>query len=349
MRLLLLYLAAFYLQVNPIIIQIDASKEDNLNLSQISENIIPIPLALEALKERAIENVFIINGNIFILQRYQENGDHYSDVFMFDFFGNYIRRLNLKNTKKDPDPNILGMYFNDADETIMLIYSSGYGIFNKTGNLLNYRNQSWIDNTKLILYKNLTYYNGELWYQGILRSDNNMSIRLINADISFRSKNAILYDKPIPPESDGFIPELDFSTYNNELYFFSQLDNTIYKIEQDAINPKYIIDIKGLKSPIVRLNTFFFDRYIRCNYLNSGSEYEIIFDLISKSSFNIKYQRDQKGFYTSGIRDDINNTGYLKIFPTNLNEYAYFIKNHEEIKENVTNKGEVFLYLIKLN
>ena len=315
---------------------VDVSKTDQINASEIVDNIITVPLKDIDIKNIGAEKVFLINDYIFILQRFKEKEIYSSHVIMFDIKGNYKGKLETRDLSSKEQLNIIDMLYDDINNSILRVYSNGYGKFDSSGKLLSYNKYNWKEKGSNILTPFMFIFKGQIWFEEISKNNDAVSLKLIHANLNFQGKEIIKTLKSYPSTFTGVFPNLSLSSNKNELFVSFTTDNIIYKVDKGLLTPVFELEIKGgSKSvPDVMSKQELIGKYIKDGYWSSGIEYDFLYNTENRKSYNIKYNRNSDGVYISGITDDYYNTGYFKFNPTNRADYIYFIKNFNVININ---------------
>jgi hypothetical protein len=334
-------------------IVIDINKTDQLNLSEIAEKVSVIPLKISVFRNPDAAKVYLINEYIFILQRYQEEGTLCSDFSIFDLAGNIKRTLEVKDPESNELLIITDMQYDDTNKSIFLVFSSGYGICDNTGNLISYHKYNWANGDNYILTPFMFIFKEQLWFEEISRTNKAININLVHTDLNFQKKEIIKNLRSYPPDYKGVLPVLNLSARNNELYVSFKTDNLIYKVNEGALLPVYKFEVKdrSASKPEITPDQKMFGKYIINRYWYNFIEYDFIYNSESNESYNIKYLHNQDMVNISGIKDDKYNTGYFKFNPTNQKDYIYFLKNPTELKGSKLNdpkQSHPILFLVKL-
>lgn len=349
----LFYLCISLLDTMPKKVVIEMAKIDQVNVSEISDQITVVRLKNIELKNPGSEKIFLINEKIFIFQRYMEEGKFCSYVYRFDNDGNYKGKLDTKDPATNEELIILDMLYDDNSNFIFLVFSKGYGEFDLNGNRVSYNNYNWQDDNRAILTPFMFIFKGQLWFEEIARNKESKDIRLVHTDLSFQSKEILKRLKSYPSDYKGVLPSINLSSCNNELYVSFNTDNIIYSVNKGALSPVFKFEVKNRSASesAITLNQKMVGKYVKNGYWNNSIEYDFLYNTEINKSYNIKYLRDQDMVYVSGIKDDKYNTGYFKFNPTNQEDYIYFIKNPAQLKESILydpKQSDPMLFLVKL-
>ncbi len=351
--LILVCLGISVFEILPESIVIDLNREDKLNLSDIEEKTTVVSLTDIEIKNPGAAKVFLIDENIFILQRFQEYGVHYSNVSRFDLSGNFKGLLVTKDPETGESLNITEMYYNNTDKSVFLVFSSGYGIYDKSGNFISYHKFKWANGDNYILASDMLIFKGQIWFEEITRNTKSINVNFVHADLHFQNKETVKQLASFNSDYKGELPSLYLSTQSNELYVSFQSDNVIYRVNQRELTPFIRFEFKDrsmIKSEIT-LNQKMVGKYVKNGYWHNFTEYDFLYDKENRKSYNIKYLHNSDMIFTSGITDDIYNTGYFKFNPTNREDYIYFLKNRAELKDSKLfdpKKSGQILFLVKL-
>lgn len=326
-------------------IVIDANRLDQLNISEIAQKVIAIPVKISNFKSIGIEKIFLVDENLFILQRYLDQGTRIiiSHVYRFDISGNYGGELVAIDPVSKNPIEIIDIQYDDTNKCIIISYSDGYRVFDHNGKLLTYCNG--IQSQYKFLFK------GHFWSVDHSFANGYADYSLVYSDLNGQNKDTI---RRLKIKSIGFNTFPDFSIHNNELYFSFGVDNSIYKVNKLLLLPAYNFVFKN--RPFQSTDVFgaphqlVFSHFIKFGYRIGFVPYDFLFDTNSRKSYNIRYQIDHNEII-SGIKDDIYFTGYFDIKPTNIEDYIYFFKKSENLigsKISETEKKYPTIFLVKL-
>lgn len=330
---------------------IDVRRIDHLNVSELAEKIISVPLNIENFKNLGLVDVYMINENLFIFQKYQIDGIPYSHVFRCDNSGNFKGELIVNDPVSNEPLRINDMHYDEVNKWVVLSYSDGYGVFDSDGKLLNYRAKV---QSKYIFKEHF-------WYIGHSVKNGLADYSLVRMDLSGKKKDTISAIKVEFPSAlkntgIGIYATQSFSVHEGELYISFGIDNTINKVVQNSIHPIYTFEFKNrpLSSTdkiIQAPNLSMVGKYIQVRYFYNSIEYDFFYDRATSKSYNIKYIRDENLVYASGIKDDYFNTGFFRFNPTNREDYIFFFKTPEElVKSKLYNsfQQKPMIFLVKL-
>lgn len=330
----LINLLTYCYLVVPNTIIIDVTRSDKLSLSEITEKVTPIPLKGHSITPKGIQKVFIIEGNIYVLQRYKELEISYSHLFKYNISGNYKGEIEVKDPASKEKIEILDMQYDDMNKRIFLLGLDGYGIFDNAGNFLSYSKRARTEFE--FLFKK------HFWSVAYSHKNGIGDYSLVHTDLDGQNKDTI---KSIKYKFPAFLVNNKvflfaaphFSVLKNELYVSFGIDNTIYKVDQQSLTPVHRLEFKNRPPSdtdiLLTPGQLIFSRYVKCGYFMKGSSYYLLYDKKNGKSYNIKYAQENNK-QPAGIEDDIFHTGYLNIVPTNVEDYVFFFRKREDLKGN---------------
>ena len=186
MKVLVFLSLMFLVAFAPVKLIIDSSKNNPPNLSEISDKCIAINLKISNFKPLGIEKVYMIKNNVYILQRYQEEGIPYSHVFVCDTLGNLKRELVMVDPISKATINIIDMQYDIVNERIYLSYSDGYRAFDNDGKLIlqKAKPKTEIDNYSFI-------HNEQFWWVEYSNKNGKANYSLVKTDLNGRDQDTV--------------------------------------------------------------------------------------------------------------------------------------------------------------
>ena len=130
-----------------------------------------------------------------------------------------------------------------------------------------------------------------------------------------------------------------FSIKANKLFVSLGIDNTIYKVDQNIITPSYKIEFKNSSPSGFELygapKQIIMGHYIKYGYRLKMVSYDFLYNTITGKSYNIKYLKESNTCIF-GIKDDVFNTGFFELNPTNDENYVFFFKKADKANKNLS-------------
>jgi hypothetical protein len=346
--ILLIHLfSLFYMENNKIII--DVAKTDKVNLSKIAEKVWVVPLATgDEIVD--IYKVFLIDNLVYVLEGDPRKETMAQRVLKFDIMGRFLGLFGIKDPITGEYITTRDMWYDRMTGLIYLNNSDGYRVYDKNGNL-----QDFVPNAQAKFI-----FNKSFWFHSSSVNDGIGNISLVKRDFKSQKSDTIENFKFEMPEifnsmGVGVFPPMGLSIRKDELFVSLGTDNTIYKEHNNKLVPAYKFEyINGIPTffDILRApRNLLIGHFIKCGYGIKGLSYDFLYDTRSGVSYNIRYTHDNLNRLVSGIKDDINLTGYFRINPTNQENYIYFFKRHEDIKGCKLydpNQINHLLFLVKL-
>ncbi len=323
---------AMLLTVNTIIISVDASKNDNLKLSDLSSNTKVIPLETNTKSEFFyIVKVALTNNYIFILAGDEESKGFPVRVFKYDWQGHFVSQVGLKNNKtKDYEP-YKDMLCDEKSGMLFLKNKNNWQVFHLDGSFI-----------KTITMKDENFHS--YFYQNNLWT---ITTSFTNGKNQYNLSSISLDGKITPVSSfDDYNPEYiakagvqvfstpSFSVHNNKLYISFGCNNSLNVIEGLKLKKEYQYSLENCEQ--LETDRYlggeqgFIGDYLILGYAVKANVSDYIVNTKTNQKFNVKYRTTQ-GKFTSGIKDDIYQTGYFSINRTNRNNCFFFVKNTSEV------------------
>jgi hypothetical protein len=325
---------------------VDARNARPLNLSEIAEKVIPIPLGGG--------EVAIQNQNVLLTSEYLFVAS-IRHIIQYDSSGNVIRLINCEGYITD---NITS----DMDEKKLYVpVGNKIKCYDYLGQLVK---EYSLESTST----HCLYHNGVLWVQSYNSLPDGGMLHTINKiNLATGEITALPYQKKIDPVKygDGWITSASFcrlTLYNNEVVVSFEHDNEVYKIWQEKIVPlgkdiehlyKFQQDkvtslVKWDITPSPQLNDMytmagngFVSDYLFINYRRDNQFYLYLESMKTGKKYNV-----------SQINDDIFHTsGHCNIHSMAQNGCFVFIKENNEIKgdsiENIPLKSGPIVFIVK--
>ncbi len=348
MKTLVICLVCFYSTAEKTII-IDVAKTDEVNISEIAEIFLTIPLDTgdEILD---IYKVFLIDDLIYVLEGDSRKGSWAQQVLKFDVKGRFLGLFGIKDPASGEYITTYDMFFERNSGSIYLNNSDGYRIYEKDGDL-----QDFVSNTRArFIFNNYFWFFSNSYNEGI------GNINLMKMDLKSQKSDTIGNLKFEMPEifksmGVGVFPPQGLSIRNDELFVSFGIDNIIYKVVNNKFVPAYTFEfINGCPTYLDMVRaplSLLMGHFIRFGYGIKGLSYELLYDTRSDVSYNVRYARDNSNRLVSGIKDDIYLTGYFQMNPTNLDNHLFFVKRPEDLKGSKLydpNQKNPLLFLVKL-
>lgn len=355
--LALLSLISLFFQNQPKRLIIDISQVYQLELSSISNKVIPIPLKTTKISFPNIEKVFLINDNIYVLNTSEINGTLFSQVLKFDLGGDLLTQIGEKDQKSHEFLRVYDMKFDKGTSLLHLVYSDCNRVYDVDGNLKDVFKRE--DKSPEFRKFQEIVHKGKIWRAEIYYSDGLVSYDIVQSDLNGQNVNKIKTLRFKISQRDlnlgiGSNHLVHFSIHENEVYLSCGIDNTIYKIINNKLIPEYIVEFRNQAHPtdyIYRASKqIIIGRYILNEYTNNWMQYDFIYDCITDMTYSMKFH-PEIGIVSPGIIDDLFYTGYFDLNQTNIEDYIYFIKKTEEIRGiNIYNpkQANTIIFIVKL-
>jgi hypothetical protein len=202
------------------------------------------------------------------------------------------------------------------------------------------------------------YYNQQFWIPLVVPKKDIIHYFLSNYDLNTFVKNNIaadLKDMVIRSDNGAFTScHPVFSVYDNSVHVaFSGLDNTIYCVQGQKLNP--VIQFATVPPSPASFKSFdkyaykfqgFIGNYLFIHYYINRQMYLYVEDLSNKRTYNVKitlYPTDKEG-----MTDDIFGTGVCDVTPLNVENYFYFVKKTNKATVKNGNPDENYtIYIAK--
>ena len=328
----------------PQVITINVKNVDQLNLSEISESVVAIPLNLKDQQSLfKIKKVFLTKEHIFIVDGSKKNKGFPDRLLQFDRLGQFIRQIGQKEQLVD-----------------VLLDGKRKHIIVHTRNRIKYYDLK--NKAKLIksIERNETLpldylYNNTLW--DVQQDGKNYFLRKMEIG---KNTTDTIYSFSDPKVENGeeviFGAFPTFSVSAQCLYVAFRIDNKLHQVQPDKIKTVYhfkLINHLKLKKldNYMGLPQFFIGKYFHFGYTVNFGKYAFIYNTLTEKSYNVKFEYDSKSSLTSGIYDDIHKSGYVAIRPTNDSNHFWFSRYVSELKGKIKGDGsesDFVLFLAKI-
>jgi hypothetical protein len=306
-------------------IHIDASRYKTFELSEITENMIPVSLEDSDITFDYIDNVLWTDEYLFIsVHSVEFNQKTPTRVLQYNSNGKFLREIGEQSSHT-------GTIMCDTDKKeLYVLNKQDVFCYDFSGTL-----------KQVIKLKDrvLFYYKNNFWMQAWTPNKDIGRHKISNYNLLTNETNDIFFDiKDNSALGDAFIGRTPcFSTYNNMITIAFGLDYAIYRIQGQKLVPIIKYDITP--EPKVQMDKYgyvfqgFIGKYLLLYYCRNWQKYLYIQDLKTGKTYNVKFEQD------NGIKDDIMGTGFCDINPLNKEGYFYFIKknNDEKHAENLFN------------
>jgi len=304
----------FHETANRISINIDKGK--GIRLSKIFSSIKPIYLeSIDGERVRGVEKVEVADNMFFLWDGFRNYSNNVISVF--DTTGNFYYSIN--NVGHGPGEYLYPHDF-QVDEGNLHIYDVGRKreiLYDLNGNFISERE---FFSQAIAINRHMNRY---YTYEGIETfgryREQNLSSKLFNISV-FNDKfeiNKALF----PIEANTYYASLvgnrNFEKYQNSLYFFRILSDTVYSIEGLNFTPAYVLDYydQGIPSEFFRnhIKHDILDELSKSRYCYGVQNFRKVADLIYFQFFNgpdklhcFYNERSQELYFSKNILNDIN-------------------------------------------
>lgn len=322
---LLLQVATHPNTTDTITIDTDAAK--TINLSEVTNSLNSVPLSETGFALGPIKDVYFINDKLYVLECKTPEEFFYARVLVFDKKGKYLGPLDSTSGLTTWDVSY--MSYDTQSKRIYTYCKDGYREYDYEGNL----KQFFKGENIIAVYDNLVWYQANETKAGksevrLLKStkDNSDTVTLKRFQFTlpqlYLNANVLMYPN-IWVEKNGKI-----------IYIASPTLNKIFEYHNGLLELKWQIIFKNTTTltfaDTIKTSFGFIDDAILINYFRGRTSYDYIFSPQTEKHFNIQYQWNRQGKLTSGLNDDILQTGLFKI---RLSQgVPYFIKQTAELK-----------------
>lgn len=204
------------------------------------------------------------------------------------------------------------------------------------------------------------YYNQQFWMTSIEPKNDiiHYSLSNYNLNTSVKSKIAADLKDKVTRGGDGAFTGFSpvFSVYNNSVHVaFSGLDNTIYRVQGQKLNP--VIQFTTVPDSPASSKSFdkyvhkfqgFIGKYLFIHYMIKRQMYLYVEDLSNKRMYNVKVTIHPNA-KEEGITDDIFGSGVCDVAPLNVENLFYFVKktNEATVKNKKPDENYYTIYIAK--
>ena len=349
MRIFLLVLIFYSCMANaqiPKTITIDVKRNDKLKLSQISSEVIKIPLkAAMDLQGHEIWKIILLRNYIYILEGSEETKGWPERALQFDISGNFIRQIGSIDPRTKTYLKVKNISCDEEKGILILDQADGFSVFDPEGNF-KYRLKN--------VPAGSVYFNGCFYTQDIKAKNERLESRLFYMNINNQERKEIPVPRSIPDLKDEYEGRgFDYSKKDGQLYISFGYDLKIYRLNKTELVPVYKFNFENCILSSLNIppapKQFVFGNYIQYGYWLKNSPYGqniFIYDTRTSKSYNVQL-RFGNGMMVSGIEDDINHTGFFQLGLTNREGYVYFVKKANEAKRADGSSNPV-IFLAKL-
>ena len=320
---------------NPKVFNIDATRTTSLHLSDIAEDVIPIPLS----KDISFINGAFWTGEYLFISTLR-------DVWQYDASGKFLRTISCNGKSVS---SVAG------DLIKKEIYIPVSAAESEQSELLCYDYSAKL--LKKIALKNPSvvsclYHNDALWILSEKLVDGKVRGYYSYVNISTGKETFLLqaYERPSSEDSEkvGFVGTLAIS--NNCLYA-NWDNNVIWRIKNKKVEQAYKCEVVQEYQDQILCLKGIVGNYLFFNYcLNHGESNMYLRHLKTGAYYNVNY-RGAYGNYTQGAVDDIYNSGYFAILrePLSQEGYFWFIKDMRgKSLGDVPVKGNQVVFIVKM-
>lgn len=322
---LLTQVVALSNSIDSITIDIDAAK--TINLSEVTNTLNPVPLSETGFALGPIKDVYFINDKLYVLECKTPEEFFYARVLVFDKKGKYLGPLDSTSGLTTWDVSY--MSYDVKSNRIYTYCKDGYREYDYEGNL----KQFFKGDNIIAVYDNL------VWYQANETKAGKSEVRLIkSAKNKGKTETIRRFQYTLPQlylnANVLFYPNIWVERNGDVIYIASAMQNNIFAYQNGLLELKWKINFKDNSSltfaDSIKTSFGFINDAILINYFRGRTCYDYIFSPQTEKHFNIQYQWNRQGKLTSGLNDDILQTGLFKI---RLSQgVPYFIKQTAELK-----------------
>lgn len=297
---------------------IDLNRNDNLALSEISEDVKIVSLESAGFKIRHIFYTLLIGDTLFIVEGDASEMLSPRWMHMFSINGEYLGEF-AKATLSGKYFSVQG--YDKKKQQFFIDQMNGYRVFNKYGLL--------VDSKPGVRARE--FHKGLIW-----RTKPNFPQRelsLVQYDLDGQNPHIRLSLKV--EEQVKMMPTACISTIDDDIYVSYRIDRKIYKLVDKNFTPFLIYEFKNdtptyndLSFGSVVLNK----SYIKIGYRYNLAYYDYFIFKNTEVTRNIKYRTNKQGKLLSGILDDVYNTGYLDMRYAYGEETFCLVRKPEDIK-----------------
>jgi len=331
-------------------INIDVTKNDKLNISQIAEGLMVIPLNFIDMDEPSVSQVVLSNKHIYVLISYNVGTDPEGIIYQINMEGKLIGEVGSRDAKSNGFNNPLGLFYSEEKKELHIVYNDFIAIYDENRKLKR--------KIESIRIKGIYHiFNNRFWeLEKIIDMDNKQArYKWISTDLSTLKTDTIFSYLRLFSEERIF-SGTSFSDADDILYFTHDYENEIIGIDiHNKVDKVYTFNFINtavdLSGNVVHPRRNIFSRYINYGYkIRPGERYCFIYDKKNEKGYNIRLRRSEGRKLLSGINDDFLNTGYFEIKSINSSDYGFFTKQGFEVSSiinGIENERNPVLFLIK--
>ncbi|MGV8137983.1 MAG: 6-bladed beta-propeller [Mangrovibacterium sp.] len=326
---------------------IDVRRSDKLRLSQISSEVIKIPLKIGSdIREHEICDVVLLKNYLYVLEGGEKERNLLPRMLQFDLSGNFIRQIGAVDPKTHAPLVITKIFCDSENEILLLMCLDGLRAFDPDGSFKYYKKE----------IPSISYlFNNRFFIQSLYLEDKQLKYSFFSMDPDGKGINkfAVPAKHPALQKNTSSSKFVDFSVKNHQLFVSFGYDLKIYQVNGSSLKPVYSFtfencDLSSLNIPPAPPQIVF-GVYVQYGYWISNSSYGrnlFMYNTRTNQSYNIRL-RSENGILTSGIEDDINHTGFFELKLTNMEDYVFFAKRENEAKRTDGSSNPV-IFLVKL-
>lgn len=308
-------------------IQIDATKTDELNLSDIAEEVVVIPL----------ENAFDVFDAVFLTDKYLFVAS-FKLIFQYDLSGKLMQIIKKERI-------INAMTGDVSSEELIVASGNKIDFYDFSGKL-----KKTIE-TKYPVYSCFLHDN-KLWMQSshvLSEHDSSYVYNISYWDASANEEVFTSFEFISPPflENVNVTTPFYFSEFKDKVCFSFSIADAVYMIDGANIRPVVKWNINPPAQTIYERGLLnvngIMGKYLVVNYSRTltkeerdaqNTSYLYLEDMNTKKSFNIKHKSGVTSLL-EGVKDDIYHTGYCMVKRPIEDGFFYFIKGRSDIKGKV--------------
>ncbi len=348
MRLIIFIIFFCYFQTSPKVITIDASRNDKLNISQIAEEVIAIPLKDIPMNEPFLTKLIVTSDHLFVCL--SEGGfGREKKIFQVKRDGTLIRQVGIKSEEANDFSIAYVMAHLENTNELAISYENYVAIFDIDGKF-----KRKIDN---VILEGLTkVYNNKIWKYSLISEPEAKVYNWISRDLTTLQYDTLYEYKHLTPTAMGVFAGSSFCVADNKLYFNIDYENELVSVNRDnQVEKSYRFEFRNMPEnyvdSVIHPERIVFNNYIYYGYRDySKKNFCYIYNKTNGESYNLKLHIKDNA-YVTGINDDIYNTGYFRLNKTNSGNYAYDTKFGYQVSDKIPgieNESNPVIFLIKL-
>ncbi len=325
------------------LIKIDVSKNDQLNLSYFADKVTPVSLRNpKGLTLYYVAKVIRTQNYLYIKGSYKELPNT-PRFLKYTLDGKFVKEIGLKDEHTGEFLNMVYVLPDYEKQELLLKYAKQYAIYDFDGKLVS---ESECSRGNVIISP---IFNNSFWSVS----------QFINIEKDIKNDFLIKYDNngsntdtlycasgPLNDIERGYkkfglpLPSRELPTQweisNDKLYVSMALEDAILEVDRDkrlSIAYKFkLLDIPEESiNRVVYPISIILESFIFYGYNISHKLYYYVYDISQKKGFNIALRRNSSRKPISGIKDDINNTGFVHL-KKGFNSELFFTKESKELK-----------------